>query len=382
MDYRTMDRKAEELRQFGAGLAAKGDTLTPEERDSLMKVTGQLEELDRLRVEARDAEISEARAIAENGARPGGSTPEDASADAFRSFIRTGSAEARAALVAGTDANGGYIVPEPVHGPLIEKYRKVSPLLNEVTVFQMTGDTTMYLPRKDTHGAVAAAAETGARSEQTEPTFTNGSLQAFDLYTDQRATQQFLDSVDGADNIVMNWIYEDFAEQFAADLAAGAGAGSQKAAGIFKASSTYTTQLSGSAGAITNANFLTMLFALPQKYRGNAKWYMSPATLAVAMGFAYPNLNNTPLVENRNGQFFILGKPVVEVDDAPAIGAANFPVAFGDLAKGYAAGIHKSASILRDPYTATPNVRFYGLARMGGTPWDKDAVQLLKSNNA
>jgi len=100
------------------------------------------------------------------------------------------------------------------------------------------------------------------------------------------------------------------------------------------------------------------------------------------IGFAYPNLNNTPLVENRNGSFYILGKPVVEVDDAPSIGAANFPVAFGDLRQGYAAAIHRSVSILRDPYTAAPNVRFYGLARLGGTPWNKDAVVLLKSNNA
>jgi HK97 family phage major capsid protein len=100
------------------------------------------------------------------------------------------------------------------------------------------------------------------------------------------------------------------------------------------------------------------------------------------IGFAYPNLNNTPLVENRNGSFYILGKPVIEVDDAPAIGAANFPVAFGDLKQGYAAGIHKNVSILRDPYTAAPNVRFYGLGRMGGTVWNKDAVILLKSNNA
>lgn len=381
MDYRAMDRQAEELRAAGANLAAKGETLAPEERDTLMKITGQLETLDKMRVEARDAEIAEARSIAEHGKAVGGETADTAAVAAYRDFIRTGAVD-RAALVAGTDANGGYVVPEPVHGPLIEKYRKVSPLLQDVTVFNMSGDTTMYLPRKDSHGAVAAATETGARTEQTEPTFTNGSLQAFDIYTDQRASQQFLDSVSGSEDMVLNWIYEDIAEQFAADVAAGAGAGSQKAAGIFNASSTYTTKLSGSAGAIANTAFLTVFFALPQKYRQAAKWYMSPATLSTALAFAFPNLNNTPLVENRNGSFYILGKPVVEVDDAPAIGAANYPIAFGDLGKGYAAGIHKAASILRDPYTAAPNVRYYGLARMGGTPWDKDAVLLMKSNNA
>lgn len=381
MDYRAMDKQAEELRAAGANLAAKGEAILPEERDTLMKITGKLEELDRLRVEARDAEIAETRAIVEGGARVGETADSDKASAAFRSYLKSG-AEDRAALIAGTDANGGYIVPEPVHAPLIEKFRKVSPLLEDVSVFTMTGDTTLYLPRKDTHGVVANATETGARSEQTEPTFTNGTLQAFDLYTDQRASQQFLDSVDGAEQWITESIYGDFAEKFQSQLATGAGTGSQQAAGIFSASSTYSTQLSGSAAALTNTSFLTTFFALPQKFRANAKWYLSPATLASVIGFAYPNLNNTPLVENRNGAFYILGKPVVEVDDAPAIGAGNFPVAFGDLKQGYAAGIHKNVSILRDPYTAAPNVRFYGLGRMGGTPWNKDAVILLKSNNA
>jgi HK97 family phage major capsid protein len=381
MDYRAMDKQAEELRQIGADLAAKGDTLANEERDRLMKITGKLEELDRLRIEARDAELAEARAIAENGKRAGETAEADKAAAAFRSYLKTG-AEDRATLIAGTDANGGFVVPEPVHAPMIEKFRKVSPLLQDVTVFNMTGDTTMFLPRKDTVGAVANATETGARTQQTEPTFTNGTLQAFDIYTDQRASQQFLDSVDGAENMLTEWIYGDIAEKFQSQLATGAGTGSQQAAGIFNASSTYATQLSGAAGALSNTSFLSTFFALPQKFRAAAKWYLSPATLSSVIGFAYPNLNNTPLVENRNGSFYILGKPVVEVDDAPAIGAANFPVAFGDLAQGYAAGIHKNVSILRDPYTAAPNVRFYALGRMGGTPWNKDAVILLKSNNA
>ena len=378
MDYRAMDRQAEELRAVGADLAAKGEEITTEDRDKLMKITGQLEELDRLRVEARDAEIAEARAIAEAG-RTVGEAPEDAASSAFRSYLKTGTEDR--AILAGTDANGGFLVPEPVHAPLIEKYRKVSPLLADCTTFTMTGDTTLYLPRKDAHGVVANATETGARTNQTEPTFTNASLQAFDYYTDQRVTQQFLDSVDGAETQITDWIYADFAEQLQAHLATGNGTGSQQPAGIFKASSTYATQLSGSAGALTNTSFLTTFFSLPQKFRSNAKWYLSPATLSTVLGFAFPNLNNTPLVNTTaDGRFTILGKPVVEVDDAPAIGATNYPVAFGDLQQGYAVGVHKTASILRDPYTQAPYVRFYGLARMGGTVWNKDAVVLLKSN--
>ena len=55
---------------------------------------------------------------------------------------------------------------------------------------------------------------------------------------------------------------------------------------------------------------------------------------------------------------------------------------FGDIAKGYAVAIHRNTTILRDPYTATPKVRFYANMRVGGRPWDKDAVVLLSTVKA
>lgn len=379
MDFRALDRKAEELRAAGAELAAKGE-LVAEERDKLMKIMGQLEELDRQRIEARDAEIEETRSIAERGVTIG-ETADHKAADAFRSYIKSG-AEDRTALVAGTGANGGYVVPEPVHGPLMEKFRKLSPLMEDATIFQVNNNSKMYLPYKSAHGAVTNATETGSRTEQTEPTFTNVVLNTYDYYTDQRASQQFLDSVDGAENLITEWIYADFIEQFQSDLAQGDG--TTKANGIYKGDSYFRTSLSGSAGALTNSSFLTAYFNLPQRYMANAKWYMSPATLSTAMAFAYPNLNNTPLVQydGVRGTYTILGKPVVMVDDAPAIGASNFPVAVGDLSLSLAVGIHKEATILRDPYTATPNVRWYGVARMGSAFWNPNSLVLLKSNNS
>ena len=110
---------------------------------------------------------------------------------------------------------------------------------------------------------------------------------------------------------------------------------------------------------------------------------MAPATLAAAAALAYPNLDNTPLCsQNANGDWVILGKTVLESDSAPAVGATAYPVCFADIASAYAVAIHRSTSILRDPYTATPKIRYYGLARMGGCAWDYQAAILMKSNDA
>jgi HK97 family phage major capsid protein len=389
-DYRELDKRASEIRAECEAVLAKGNEMTAEDRDLVMQRTGEYQTLERLAVELRDSEIETMRAQIARGSAgtldANGTTPEDqAAADAFRAFVKTG--EQRAALVAGTGANGGFVVPEPIHAPLIEKYRRHSPIIQDCTVFEMQGNTSMYLPYKSAHGTIASTTETGARAEQTEPTFTGGAdtqLQAFDYYTDQRATQQLLDDVPDFEATLLEWCYEDFMEQINADACVGAGAASQALAGIFAATATYATFLSGAAGAIANTAFLTQFFKLPFKFRPNAKWYMNPATLAVAMGFAWPNLQNTPLVQPNasDGTFSILGHPVVEVDDAPTIGATKYPVAFGDLAQGYAVGIHKQPTILRDPFTDKPRVIFYGLARFGGIPWNPGAVVLQKSNDA
>jgi hypothetical protein len=44
----------------------------------------------------------------------------------------------------------------------------------------MSGDTVLKLPTKATHGAVANAAETAARSQQAEPTFSGPELTCYD----------------------------------------------------------------------------------------------------------------------------------------------------------------------------------------------------------
>ena len=395
-DYRELEREAGEIRSRNEALLAKGAEMTAEDRDQVMRDVGRMGVLEEVARSLRDTELETMRAAVAGGAPQiaGGEAPEQAIMGDLRHFMTTGelrystaSEEQRAALIAGTGANGGFVVPEPVHAPLIEKYRKHSPLIQDCTVFPMNGNTTMYLPFKATHGATTSTTEAGARTEQPEPTFTGGaasSLQAFDYYTDQRASQTFLDDVPDAEQMYLDWIYEDFLEGMNADAAVGAGSGSQKLQGIFVSNATYQTVLSGSAAAITNTGFLSQFFKLPIKYRQNAKWYLSSVTLSTAMGFAWPNLNNTPLVQTNasDGSFSILGKPVVEVDDAPAVGATAYPIGFGDLSRGYAVGIHKQPVILRDPFTAKPNVIFYGLGRFGGIPWDPYAVVLMKSNNA
>ena len=317
-DYRALEDKAKGLQGQAEAIHALRDedgNVPEHKRDELMRLMGEIHALEDTAGEMKDAELDELREIVERGSTltGAGQAAGEAEMANFRHYIKTG--EIRDASLSATDANGGYIIPEPAHAELIEKVRKVDPIFGNATLFRLTGDVVIQLPYKSAHGVVANAAETGARSEQNAPTFTGPTLTCYDYYSDQRATQQWVDSVSGGEDMLLGWMAEDIQEQAGVDAVAGDG--STKIKGLFAETANYTTKLSGSAGAIVNTNFLTMYFALPIKYRKNARWAMSGATLSTVVGFAYPNLNNTPLAQLNGDQWSILGKPVVESDSAP-----------------------------------------------------------------
>lgn len=394
-DYRKIEERNKELQGQLKDLSNKQDPSVDDMRRSA-EILGAIHANDQVASELREAELEELRNIVKNGrVIDGGMTPEkqqEVDAErAFRSYLRGGEdkipSELRTALVAGTDANGGYVVPEPVHGPMIELARKYNPIWANATLFELTGDTKMYLPYKATHGVATTATETGARSEQTEPTLGAATLECFDYYSDQRATQTFIDSaiVNGmsGEEWLMGEVYKDIIEK--AEYDAVIGAGSTALTGMFSttAQSYYTTSLSASADTLVNTAFLKWFFELNPKYRANAKWVMNSSTLATVAGYVWPNTQEKLVtISEDTGTVRILGKEVLECESAPSIGASAFPVAFGDIKQGYAVGIHRSVSILRDPYTATPKIRYYGLGRLGGVPWNPKAIILGKSDNA
>jgi len=294
-------------------------------------------------------------------------------------FLRSG--EIRNASMSTTDPNGGFIVPEPLHAALLEKIRKQDPILALATPFDMRGgNDTLELPFKASHGVVANAAEAEARSEQDSPTFESASLTCYDYYTDQRATQTVLDSVPGMEDLVLRWVVEDLYEAAGVHFASGDGNG--KPLGLFSATSIYATKLSGAAGALAATDFMPLITAVHPRYRADACFLMNSTTLGVVANFVIPGTTSPLVVWDTNRTPRIFGYPVYEASSAPDIGATNYPVAFADIASAYAVGIHRNTSVLRDPYTAAPKVRFYGLARLGGTAWDKQAAILLKSNNS
>ncbi len=376
-DYRVIEERTKALEAKATALSEVAEP-TPSQRDEFTSIMAEIHANERVIGEMKDAEISELRAAISQPSISEKVDPAKEELAAFRAYLRSG--DVKAAMTTTPDSAGGFIVPEPAHAELLDKPRKLDPVFAHATTFHLSGDTVLKLPAKATHGAVANAAETGARANQAEPTLAGPELTCYDYYTDQRVSQQFLDSVGDSESMLMRWIGEDIMEQAGADAVNGNG--TTKIKGLF--TEPYSSVLSGTAAALSNSGFLRAYFALPAAYRASSDcaWIMSGASLAVVAAMAHPASAQIPLATQAGDQWSILGKPVYESDSAPAIGAANFPVAFGDIRRGYAVGIHRNTAILRDPYTATPLVRFYAVARLGGCAWDRNAMVLIKSNNS
>ena len=74
----------------------------------------------------------------------------------------------------------------------------------------------------------------------------------------------------------------------------------------------------------------------------------------------------------------LMGYPVAESEDMPAIATNSYSVAFGDFRRGYLIVDRVGIRVLRDPFSAKPYVLFYTTKRVGGGVQDFDAIKLMK----
>jgi HK97 family phage major capsid protein len=74
----------------------------------------------------------------------------------------------------------------------------------------------------------------------------------------------------------------------------------------------------------------------------------------------------------------LMGYPVLIAEDMPDIAADSFSIAFGNFKAGYTIAERPDTRILRDPFSAKPNVLFYATKRVGGDVSDFAAIKLVK----
>jgi HK97 family phage major capsid protein len=314
---------------------------------------------------------------------------------AFEAYVRQGESRALRALEtkamsAGSNADGGYLVPVELEHEIGQRLAAISPIRAISSVREISG--SVYKKPFMTAGpATGWVGETDARTQTTSPTLDALSFPAMELYAMPAATATLLD--DSAVNID-EWIAAEVELTFAVQEGAAFvnGDGSNKPKGFLNytavANGSWTWGnlgyvASGSAGAFPGSNpsdvLVDTIYALKAGYRQNGTFVMNRKTQAAIRKFkdsggAY--LWQPPA--QAGGRASLMTFPLIEAEDMPDIGANSLSIAFGDFRRGYLIVDRVGVHVLRDPYSAKPYVLFYTTKRVGGGVQDFDAIKLVK----
>lgn len=315
---------------------------------------------------------------------------------AFGSWLSAGDnmgVELRAAMSVGDNPSGGYFVPPDMSGSIHAKVFEISPMRQLATV-ESTRSDALEGPYEDDEAGVDWVGETAARSNTTTPTRGMWRIPVHELHAQPKTTQKLLDMAPNVEGWLSDKVSRKFAREESTQFVTGDG--SFKPKGLLSQANATTddatrawgtvqyviTGVSADFPAAPNGGdvFMDAWGKLKAAYRGNARWLMSRATLAAAMkekdsNGAYvwqPNFQQNALGIN------ILGYPVVEVEDMPALAANSLSIAFGDFREAYTIVDGVGMRVLRDPFTDKPHVLFDTYKRVGGEVVNSEAFKLIK----
>lgn len=316
---------------------------------------------------------------------------------AFSAYVRKGDDDAlrsleieQKGLNTAVAAEGGFLV-DPQTAEMIEHVLRSGASLRALSrVVQV--DAGAYDVLID-HNDIGAGwqDETASVNETTAPIIDRISIPLHELSASPTASQRILD--DAAFG-VEEWLSERIAERFlrAESDAFVNGDGIDKPVGFLTKPEVANDSWSwGNIGYVVtgtpgdfDANnpgdaLVDLVYSLNAEYRAGSAFIMNSKTAG-----------EIRKMKDNQGRFLwmeglqaaqpplLVGYPVLIVEEMPDIATNEHAVAFGNFRKGYTIAERPDMRILRDPYSAKPNVMFYATKRVGGDVSDYAAIKTLK----
>lgn len=316
---------------------------------------------------------------------------------AFNAYLRTGDDDGLRGLTlegkamsTAVAADGGYLVDPQTADRIRSMLFATSSLRSIANVVQVEATSFDVIVDRSEVGS-GWATETGATTETATPIIERISIKLHELAAMPKASQRLLD--DSAFD-VEGWLAEKIATRFIRAEAAAFinGDGVDKPKGILLptkvANASWTWGNLGYIPTGAAADFATtnavdcivnLVYALGADYRANAAFVMNSKTVGAVRKMKDADgrfMWSDGLAANEPAR--LMGYPVLVSEDMPDVGANTYPVAFGDFRAAYTIAERPDLRILRDPFSAKPNVLFYANKRVGGDITDYAAIKLLK----
>lgn len=296
------------------------------------------------------------------------------------------------AINVGTATQGGFLVGEEMESGIDRVVHRYSAMRQVATVRSIGQASYKKLVKVSGTAGATRGGENTTPTNGTTPQWVELEFKPGTYVSEQRITSEALEDIVqdiGAD--LEEEIGIEFSEMEGQDVITGNGVNGPRGLLDYEivANASYAWGkvgyvASGGAASFAASNpsdaLIDLQHSLKRQYRGNAVFTMNDATLGAIRKFKdgqglylwAPSM----LMQGAVGQ--LLGHAVVTDDFMPDLGSNAYPIAFGDMKRAYYIVDRKGVSILRDPATAFPAVRFLARRRVGGGIANFEAVKVLK----
>lgn len=382
--WNTMEGFLDTHRNDMGVLSAEDDsTYSKMERD-LDSMTNEIKRMERR--DAIEAELNKPvnTPITETPEKTAGLTVKsgrasDAYKEDFDRHLR-GKALVHNVLSEGTDADGGYLVPEEFEHDIVTALEEENVVRSLAKV--ITTQHERKIPVATGHSTAQWTAENAAYTES-NPTFGQKQIDAFKLTDLCRVSVELLQ--DSAFDIE-DYLMKEFARAFgiAEEEAFCVGTGTNQPTGIFTANGGTVGVTAAANNAVTADELVSLVYALKSPYRRNAKFLMNDATISAIRK-----------LKDQNGAYLwqpsvqagqpdrLLGYEIFTSPYVPTMATGALTVAFGDF-KNYWIGDRAGRTVqrLNELYATNGQIGYVATERVDGKVILPEGIQLLKMKAA
>ena len=275
------------------------------------------------------------------------------------------------ALSEGTNADGGFTVPQDFYNVLLEEIREASVMRGLVNIVPMSTNVltlTIIDHGPDVYWTAEGAKKTTATADFSQPTITAYKLDAILYLTDELIADSAFDLT----NVIIRRFADRMAE--AEEQAILIGTGTGQPTGLFVANTVATRTCSGN---LDFDDIIALIYDLPAKYRPRARFIIHNN-----------NVSELRRLKDSQGRYMwqdpvapgqpstIQGYPVVETYWAP-----ESQIAFGDFNRAYWLGDRQRMTVLITQQSETTFTQdktgIRVVERIGGTVVEPNAMRKL-----